>query len=158
MEEEGKRVGDYNMTLCYKWSKKSNQYNNFLSSFKLLSWAQWNAKIGRNVLYLLELLLLDPGVFENQYTTLLHHPGTYIGSPYYSVRSRTVYKNWTIQSSKMYVKNRWIKAISKIATHSDFKSISLEMLFSRRSENLWNSNWSLNTYNRILLYQVVPWS
>jgi len=35
-------------------------------------------------IYLLELLPLDPGVFENQYTTLLHHPVTCIGSPYFS--------------------------------------------------------------------------
>jgi len=34
-----------------------------------------------NVLYLLELLPLDPGFSENQYTTLLHHPVTCIGSP-----------------------------------------------------------------------------
>jgi len=32
-------------------------------------------------LFLLELLPLDLGFFENQYTTLLHHPVTCIGSP-----------------------------------------------------------------------------
>jgi len=35
-----------------------------------------SVQIGIIELYLLELLSLDPGFSENQYTTLLHHPVT----------------------------------------------------------------------------------
>lgn len=36
-----------------------------------------SVQIGIIELYLLELLSLDPGFSENQYTTLLHHPVTW---------------------------------------------------------------------------------